>query len=220
MITVIIPNLNNEAAAAQLLAQLSKADVKVILSDGGSQDESLKTAAAYGARMACGCCGRGHQLRRGAWLADTPWLLFLHVDSGLEDDWAEKLQAHISRYPQKAGFFKMKFSSGGLAPRIVEFLVGLRSYFLRLPYGDQGLFISRKLYDEMGGFEPLALFEDVNIIRKIGRKRLMFIKSTVFTDASKYERDGYFRRGWRNIKLARRFFKGEDVDILCKDYNA
>lgn len=220
MLTVIIPNLNNQSAVHRLLTQLSQKDVDVILSDGGSQDKSLEIAAEYSARIACGCCGRGHQLRRGAWLANTPWLLFLHADSQLPKDWEMKVQQHILKHPQKAGYFKMKFESPGFAPRIVEFLVGLRSFFLRLPYGDQGLLISRSHYEEIGGFAPLVLFEDVDIIRKIGRKRLTGVECAILTDASKYERDGYFRRGWRNIKLARRFFKGENVDALCKDYNA
>ena len=220
MLTVIIPNLNNEAAVKRLLTQLSKADVQIILSDGGSKDKSLQIAAEHGARMACGCCGRGHQLRRGAWIANTSWLLFLHADSQLPDGWESKIRDHIARNPNKAGYFAMKFASKGFAPRIVEFLVGLRSYFLRLPYGDQGLLISRSHYEEIGGFAPLVLFEDVDIIRKIGRKRLTWVKGDLVTDPSKYERDGYFRRGWRNIKLARRYFKGESADVLCKDYNA
>lgn len=220
MLTVIVPNLNNEAAAARLLEQLSKTDVKIILSDGGSADKSVQMAAAMGARLACGCCGRGHQLRRGAWLAETPWLLFLHADSQLCADWDVKIRRHIARRPQKAGYFAMKFAARGPAPRLVEFLVGLRSYFLRLPYGDQGLLISREFYDEIGGYAPLTLFEDVDIIRKIGRKRLVGLKGAVITDASKYERDGYFKRGWRNIKLARRYFKGESADVLYQDYNS
>jgi len=220
MLTVIVPNLNNEAAVKRLTAQLATADVKVILSDGGSKDDSLKIAAASGARLASGCCGRGHQLRRGAGLADTPWLLFIHVDSQLPDGWEHKVRQHIEQSPDKAGYFAMKFASQGVAPRLVEFLVGLRSFFLRLPYGDQGLLISRSHYEEIGGFAPLVLFEDVDIIRKIGRKRLTWVKCNILTDASKYERDGYFRRGWRNIKLARRYFKGESAEILCKDYNA
>jgi len=220
MITVIVPNLNNEAAADRLLEQVLRADVKIILSDGGSDDNSVKMAAAKGVRIACGCCGRGHQLRRGAWLADTPCLLFLHADSQLCNDWDVKLKRHIERSPHRAGYFAMKFAARGFAPRIVEWLVGLRSFFLRLPYGDQGLLISRELYDEIGGYAPLALFEDVDIIRKIGRKRLVWLKGSIITDASKYEREGYFRRGWDNIKLARRYFKGESADVLYQDYNA
>lgn len=223
MLTVIIPNLNQSDALAYVLDQLvkdeKKADVKIIVSDGGSRDKSMEKAVRAGARLICGCCGRGHQLRRGARFADTDWLLFLHADSELSPDWLGYVKRHISTRPRKAGYFSMKFRAKGVAPRFVEWLVGLRSFYLRLPYGDQGLLISRDLYDEIGGYEAMPLFEDVDIIRKLGRKRLTYIGCALTTDASKYERDGFFQRGWRNIKLARRYYKGEAPEDLLKEYN-
>jgi len=219
MLTVVIPNLNQAGALASLLSQLEISDVKIIVSDGGSRDESVNIAARAGARLACGCCGRGHQLRRGAQLGDSDWLLFLHADSQLSPDWVKYVKRHMNRRPEKAGYFSMKFRAKGFQPRFMEWAVGLRSYFLRLPYGDQGLLISRALYDEIGGYQPMPLFEDVDLIRKLGRKRLSYIGCALKTDASKYERDGFFRRGWRNIKLARRYYKGEAPEVLLKDYN-
>ena len=219
MLTVIIPNLNAADKLRPLLAQLSREPVKIILSDGGSDDGSLNLGLSHGARIVLGCCGRGHQLRRGARLADTPWLLFLHADSQLSPNWAKFVKRHINSRPQKAGYFSMKFRAKGFQPRFMEWAVGLRSFYLRLPYGDQGLLISRKLYDEIGGYEAMPLFEDVDIVRKLGRKRLTYIGCGLKTDASKYERDGFFRRGWQNIKLARRYYKGEAPEVLLKDYN-
>lgn len=223
MLTVIIPNLNCSEALEPLLQQLtraqSKGEVKLIVSDGGSKDDSLKVAAKAGARIASGCCGRGHQMRRGAQLAGTDWLLFLHVDSRLTEGWEGYVNKHIKNHAGKAGYFRMKFRAKGFAPRFVEWLVGLRSYFLRMPYGDQGLLISRQLYDEIGGYKSIALFEDVDMTRKLGWWRLRSIGCYLETDASKYERDGYFKRGWRNIKLARRFYKGEAPEKLLQEYN-
>ena len=219
MLTVIIPNLNQDAALATLLAQLAHDDVNVIISDGGSKDDSLTTALRAGARIVSGCCGRGQQLRRGVRLAETDWLLFLHADSQLAPDWLTYVKRHINKRPHKAGYFAMKFRATGFQPRFMEWAVGLRSFYLRLPYGDQGLLISRALYDEVGGYEAMPLFEDVDIIRKLGRKRLTYIGCALKTDASKYERDGFFKRGWNNIKLARRYYKGEAPEALLKEYN-
>ena len=218
MLTVIIPNLNGADALRPLMAQLSQQGVKIILSDGGSNDKSLEMAVQAGARLVLGCCGRGHQLRRGARLANSEWLLFIHADSELEEGWLDHVKRHINARPHKAGYFGMKFRAKGVAPRIVEFLVGLRSLFLRLPYGDQGLLIPVSFYKEIGGYAAMPLFEDVDIIRKIGRNRLTYIGCDLTTDASKYESDGYFRRGWRNIRLARRYYKGECPDCLSKEY--
>ena len=223
MLTVIIPNLNQADRLRALFGQLSEtdkaADVKIILSDGGSKDESLDVAIQAGARIVMGCCGRGHQLRRGVRLADSEWLLFLHADSELGDAWLTQVKKFIQRHPKKAGYFDMRFKATGVAPRFCEFSVGLRSFFLGLPYGDQGLLISRAHYEEVGGYSPLPLFEDVDLIRKIGRGGLKAVKCPLWTDASKYERDGYFRRGWRNIKLARRYYKGADPAELSRIYN-
>ena len=223
MLTVIIPNLNQADALSALTAQLcqreAKTDVKIILSDGGSKDASLDVALRAGARIVSGCCGRGHQLRRAVRLAETEWLLFLHADSELDEAWLSQVKKFIQGHPKKAGYFDMRFKATGFAPRFCEFAVGLRSFFLGLPYGDQGLLISRAHYEEVGGYLPLPLFEDVDLIRKIGRGRLKAVKSPLWTDASKYERDGYFRRGWRNIKLARRYYKGADPVDLSRIYN-
>ena len=220
MLTVIIPNLNQGDALAPLLAQLGQEDVNIIVSDGGSSDNSLHIAIGAGARLVSGCCGRGHQLRRSVALAETDWLLFLHVDSQLSPDWHAHVMRHINSRPEKAGYFSMKFKAKGFQPRFMEWAVGLRSFYLRLPYGDQGLLISRGLYDEVGGYAAMPLFEDVDIVRKLGRKRLTYIGCDLKTDASKYERDGFFRRGWRNIKLARRYYKGEAPEALLEEYNA
>jgi len=225
MLTVIIPNLNQGGALASLLTQLGQEDVSaivsdIIVSDGGSKDDSLPIAIGAGARIVSGCCGRGHQLRRGVALVETDWLLFLHVDSQLSPGWHEHVLRHINTHPQKAGYFSMKFKANGFQPRFMEWAVGLRSFYLRLPYGDQGLLISRKLYDEIGGYQPMPLFEDLDIVRKLGRKRLTYIGCDLKTDASKYERDGFFKRGWRNIKLARRYYKGEAPEALLEEYNA
>ena len=154
MLTVIIPNLNQEEALAPLLTQLRQENANdivsdIIVSDGGSKDNSLIIAIDAGARIISGCCGRGHQLRRSVRLADTDWLLFLHVDSQLSPNWAKFVKRHINSRPQKAGCFSMKFRAKGFQPRFMEWAVGLRSFYLRLPYGDQGLLISRKLYDEI-----------------------------------------------------------------------
>lgn len=220
MLTVIIPNLDQGEALAPLLAKLADDGVGTIVSDGGSKDDSLSIATGMSARLACGCCGRGHQLKRGASLADTDWLLFIHADSELSPDWLTHVKRHINTRPHKAGYFGMRFRARGFTPRFMEFAVGLRSFFLRMPYGDQGLLISRKLYDEIGGYKAIPLFEDVDMIRKLGHRRLTYIGCQLKTDASKYERDGYFRRGWRNIKLARRYYKGESPEMLLKEYNA
>ncbi len=220
MLAVIIPTLNSEKDLTRLLENLGGQADKIIVSDGGSKDETLMEALGSDAVIARGAPGRGQQLRRATTLAgDHDWFLFLHADSQLEPNWRADVDQFIRTHPDKAGYFGLRFDSSRLAARWVEAMVRLRCWAWGLPYGDQGLLISRNLYTDVGEFQNMALFEDVDMVRRIGKARLRPIGTPITTSADKYERDGYFRRGWRNLKLLRRFLKGEPVKTLMKDYS-
>ena len=75
----------------------------------------------------------------------------------------------------------------------------LRCAALRLPYGDQGLLIPKRLYDEVGGYRPLPLMEDVDLVRRLGRRRTVMLRSRAVTSAERFRRDGYVRRSTRNL---------------------
>lgn len=218
MICAVIPTYNCEASLPALLSQLRGA-ARIVVTDGDSEDATLRVAAAHEAVIAMGSPGRGAQLRRGArWSEGCEWLLFLHADSVLPDNWERLAERHIERHSGKAGYFDLAYDSPKFAARVVEFLVRLRCAAFALPYGDQGLLISRALYDEVGGYGAVPLFEDVAIIRSVGRPRLRRLGGALITSADKYERDGFFRRGWRNLGLLRRYLKGESPHAIAKDY--
>lgn len=219
MICTIIPTFNAGESLEALHQQLQPHVRRIVISDGGSTDETLTITAQRQDIIAAGRSGRGSQLKRGArWAGDCEWLLFLHADSKLPEDWHVLVSAFIADGPDHAGYFDLKFDSWKWAAGMVEGWVKARCFYFALPYGDQGLLISRKLYDEIGGYDDIPLFEDVAIVRALGRKRLKRIGTTLTTSADKYERDGYFRRGWRNLKLLRRYLKGESPHELAKVY--
>ncbi len=191
----------------------------MIISDGLSEDDTVKIAAQYEANVALGTSGRGVQLHRGSLLThDADWFLFLHVDSELPPRWLALVQQHMTDHSNQAAYFGLKFDSRQWQARIVEKLVTLRCLMWALPYGDQGLLISRKLYDEVGGYSSLPLFEDVAIIKTLGRKRLRKLPANITSCADKFEQQGFFRRGLRNFKLLKRYERGEDVEKLLEDY--
>lgn len=221
MLVVIIPTYCAEAGLKRLLPQL--ADVRTIVADGGSDDGTLKVVLKADGSLALGAKGRGSQLRLGARLAALSgeaddWFLFLHADSVLPDDWRNVVERAMSeRNPR---YFRFRADKPGLKARLMDNLVALRCWALGLPYGDQGLLVSRNLYERAGGYAPMSLFEDVELVdrlRKLARLRPLPIALT--TDVSKHWRDGLWRRGTRNLKLLWRYRRGADVARLLQDYH-
>jgi len=96
--------------------------------------------------------------------------------------------------------------------------VALRAKFFALPYGDQGLLIRRDLYDRLGGFADMPLMEDVDLIRRIGRQRLIYLKSTALTSAARYQAAGYLRRPLRNLFCLSLYFMHVPPRLIARLY--
>lgn len=196
---------------------------RVIVSDGGSADSTLDCAARAGAVLALGASGRGAQLKLGAKLAvlsggSGDWFLFLHADSQLPDDWRDVVQ--IAMTQERPRYFQFKADASGLKPFLMNQMVALRCWALGLPYGDQGLLISRALYEQVGGHAKMALFEDVDLVERLKRiTKLRPLPAALTTDVSKHWRDGLWRRGTRNLGLLWRYKRGATVSDLLKAYS-
>lgn len=224
MLTVVIPTLNAAAGLRQSLPALVPGTVSglvsvLVISDGGSKDETLALAEEAGARMVEGQRGRGQQLAAGARLARTEWLLFLHADSVLAPGWEQVVEGFIRKSAgEEAACFRLRFDDRSLRASLLETVVALRSRLLALPYGDQGLLISRALYERLGGFADIPIMEDVDIIRKIGRRRLTLLSHAIVTSADRYRREGYGRRMLRNLACLSMWFAGVSPQRIAKYY--
>lgn len=222
MLIIIIPTYQAAVALERLLPQL--AGQSVIVSDGGSSDETLEIAAKQGARLACGAKGRGAQLRLGADLAirsgeTEDWFLFLHADSHMCDGWQEAVEAAMaSPYPR---YFQFKADAMGLFCWFMNRMVGLRCWALGLPYGDQGLLISRALYESVGGYSEMPLFEDVEMVERLKTvSPLKLLPHPLMTDVTRHKKQGLWKRGLSNLRLLWRYKRGTDVETLLRDYRA
>ena len=221
MLHIIIPTLNAARTLPRLMESLGPldADYSVIVSDGGSSDDTLSVGIKAGARLAIGASGRGQQLCLGVHLAaltgeTSDWYLFLHADCRLPPTWrrdvATAMREGVPRY------FRFRSDATGLRARILDGLVNFRSVGWGLPYGDQGLLISRAEYDRVGGFEPISLFEDVDLVQRLSGLQPM--PSALRTDIGAYLDQGLWQRGVRNLKLLKRFRNGDDIADLLRDY--
>jgi len=228
MISVIIPTLNAERTLAHTLTALVPAVVdgivqEAILVDGGSTDDTRVIAEAAGAHVIEARRGRGSQLDAGSSQARGDWFLFLHADTVLEPSWAEEARSFMERVDsgrrgQAAASFQSALDDDGLMPRLIESLVGLRCHLLALPYGDQGLLISRNLYNRLGGFRPLPLMEDVDLVRRLKRRELVMLKSRAVTSGERYRREGYLARSLRNLGCILLYYLHVPPRVLARLY--
>ncbi len=197
-VTTIVPTLNAAATLPATLAALGPLG-EIIVADGGSDDDTVAMARKSGARVVVTASGRGQQLAAGIAAATGEWLLLLHADTRLTSDWRSESERHMRDHPDKAAYFRFVLDSADPRARRLERLVAWRCRALALPYGDQGLLIHRDILRLAGGMRPLPLMEDVDLIRRLGRSRLVGLTAGAVTSAAKWERDGWYRRSCRNL---------------------
>jgi rSAM/selenodomain-associated transferase 2 len=206
-VSVVIPTLNAATTLPSTLAALGPvADCVVV--DGGSHDATRSIATAAGARVLSAPRGRGEQLAAGIEAATGAWLLLLHADTRLDPRWRDAVQAHLATGASRAGWFRFELDSDAASARRLERLVAWRCRLFALPYGDQGLLIHRALLMEVGGMRPLPLMEDVDLVRRLGRARLVGLDAAAITSAVKWQRDGWIRRSIRNQSCLALYFLG------------
>lgn len=220
-VSVIIPTLNAEEALKSSLPALMEGVERgvireVIVSDGGSDDGTCGIAHGVGAELVHGAASRGGQLRRAADVAKGEWLLVLHADSVLAAGWSEAVTAHMTTPEAGPAYFKLRFDEQSLPAWITAGWANLRSRLFGLPYGDQGLLISRRDYGAAGGYPDIPLMEDVALVRALPTLRRL--DGTITTSAARYRRGGWLRRGARNLWTLARYFMGVSPARLAEQY--
>jgi rSAM/selenodomain-associated transferase 2 len=212
--------MNAAACLPATFAALATAGAELVVVDGGSADGTAAIARADGARVVTAPRGRGSQLAAGAVAAGGDWLLFLHADTRPEPGWVEAVRGFIAApdNANRAGYFRFALDDPAPEARRLERAVAWRCRVLALPYGDQGLLLSRALYEAIGGFRPLPLMEDVDLVRRLGRRRLVALPAAALTSAERWRRDGWGRRSARNLLCLALWFLGVPPRLIRKLY--
>jgi len=224
-LSIVIPTLDAAAtldATFNALAELREAAItfEYVVVDGGSSDDSVSRARGHNARVLAIEAGRGSQLRAGGEAARGDWLLFLHADTRLVPGWSREVTHFIERpeNAEHAAVFRFALDDNSASARRLERIVALRCRLLAMPYGDQGLLIAQHFYRELGGFAPLPLMEDVDMVRRIGRRRLIMLNSRAVTSAERYRRDGWLLRSMRNLSCLALYFLGIPPGLIRRLY--
>jgi rSAM/selenodomain-associated transferase 2 len=224
-LSVVIPVLDGAALLPSCVAALEEGRRcglvgEILVVDGGSRDGTAEIAAALGTRLLGAPRGRGTQLACGGAAASGAWLFFLHADTRLTPGWSATAGGFIAGPANDgcAGYFRLRLDDDTQAARRLERVVALRSRWLGLPYGDQGLLLSRRFYQALGGFRKLPLMEDVDLARRIGRGRLRALDGTATTSAARYRRDGYLVRPLRNLACLGLYYLGVPPRLIARLY--
>ena len=219
VVTVIIPVLFDAYAVSALLTQLSATpDLEIVVVDGAVDHQLDGVVAAHaGAKLRRTEAGRARQMNLGAVGATGEWLLFLHGDSILPAGW---LQALRGLGPDViGGWFQFALDDSAWQARFIERLTAWRVTALRLPYGDQGLFVRRHVFAQLRGFREWPLMEDVDFVRRLVRAgRVVGLPLSLRTSARRWRRDGWFRRSTANIALVGLYFLGVCPTHLARWY--
>jgi rSAM/selenodomain-associated transferase 2 len=213
-ISAIIPTLNAADSLAACLASLGEAD-EIIVADGGSTDQTLAIAQAAGAKIVTSERGRGLQLAKGAAAANGDALLFVHADTHLAAGWRELAERHLASSHRPA-CFRLKLDDPAWQARWIEEAVALRTRLAGLPYGDQALLVTRAAYDAAGGFRPIVLMEDVDLVRRLARP--VMLNGDALTSADRWRRDGWARRTLRNLTCLSLWRLGVSPDRIARLY--
>jgi rSAM/selenodomain-associated transferase 2 len=219
-VSLIVPVFHDRAAAARLFQQIhANSAIELIVADGGADDEleRLVRNLTIAARYIRAPKGRARQMNAAARLASGEWLLFLHADSQLPVDWLDVLTTRARG--AGGGWFRFALDDPAWQARLIELGVRWRVRLLRLPYGDQGIFVRRTVFTALDGFRDLPLMEDVDFVRRlVKRERVVEVPAAIVTSARRWHADGWLRRSVRNLTLLTLYSLGVSAERLARWY--
>jgi len=217
--SIIIPVFDESSELDSTLDKLSlnlqgNFNIEIILSDGGSADNSLEIAEQYPCRVINTSTGRASQMNAASTQARGDWLVFLHADSQLPSNWQDQLQQS-----NEWGFFPVKLSGKHWPLRIVETFINLRSRVSKVATGDQGLYFSRSFFEKLGGYPDIPIMEDVAISKLARQVSAPSVGiDPVMTSSRRWQQNGIIKTILLMWSLRLAYFLGIDPVRLHRIY--
>ena len=222
-VSIIIPTLNEEENIENLLNNLKslKGDFEVIFSDGGSLDKTVEIIKNFGNyKIIKSERGRAKQLNNGAKESNNDILLFLHADSIIEEDVLIKVENFIKN-GNKAGCLKIKFDNKKIIMRLFAILSNLRVKYRNIAFGDQAIFIEKKLFEDIGMFDDIPIMEDYKLSIKLKNEfPIKYIDSYIISSSRRFEKNGILKTALLMQKLQYMFRRGVSIDKIANIYNS
>ncbi len=219
-ISVVIPTMNEERSLRRILPPLAARVHEIIVVDCGSADRTAEVARSYTPLVLSTKRGRGRQQHAGACRACGDVLLFLHADTLVPAGFEKMIRSTLSDPKITFGAFRLGICPTRPALNLIAFAANLRSRALRMPYGDQGIFLRRSDYFRVGGFKDLPIMEDVDLVRRLNRiGRFKLAGGRVETSARRWDKEGAFYTTIRNWSLLLRYLSGQPLEDLQRVYS-
>ena len=224
-LSVVIPTLEEASRLPLLLADLQRwpGELEIVVSDGGSADQTRHVAHLAGATvLESPTSGRGPQLRWGIDHSCHAWVLVLHADSRLPGNWHQRVEQMLRTSDARSSAWAFDFKVEKKARPmlwLMERMVNLRSRWLQRPYGDQGLLIHRELYQRIGGYRPLVLMEDLDLVERLSKvATIRSLNCALLTSAARWQHRSVLMQAWRNARLRWLWRQGRSADQLLRTY--
>jgi rSAM/selenodomain-associated transferase 2/rSAM/selenodomain-associated transferase 1 len=219
-VSIIIPALNEEESIGSTIAWATAENpLEVLVVDGGSTDKTAEAARAAGTAIVRSGPGRARQLNAGASKASGNVLLFLHADTRLPRGYRSSVATAFKDPATAAGAFRFSIEERFRGSKFIEFTANLRSRWLQMPYGDQGLFLRRSLFEELGGFADLPIMEDYELVRRLRRRgRVITLRDSAMTSGRRWRQLGLWRTTLINTWMVLGYHLGTPVEKLATLY--
>lgn len=220
-LSIIIPVLNEaEQIEATISPLLQNLDVELIVVDGGSEDQTVELLKSLGIQFIVSPeKGRANQMNIGAAVATGEILLFLHADTRLSEGYQDAINKTLSNPTVIAGAFELAIDGVQKPLRWVEKMVNLRSRFLSLPYGDQGIFLKASVFHEMGGFAQMPIMEDFEFIQRLKKRgKILIVPQSVLTSSRRWQKLGVWRTTLINQLMILGYYLGISPTQLARWY--